>query len=77
MSGKWKLTWGIHRGTLMSRDTGNPKECDSLEDCKAEANRLAASFEEQGFGYRMWFATAHGPDGQIENFEEHQHYYAR
>lgn len=36
-TGKWTLHIGIHRGTLTSRDAEQPKQFDSLEECREEA----------------------------------------
>ncbi len=76
MSGPWTLRWGIHRGTLMSRDTGEPKQFDTVEECRTEAARIDESFIGHGWGYRLWFATAHGPDGESVNFPEFNRSYS-
>jgi len=49
-----KLHYGIHRGTLMSRDVANPIEVDSKESAKVKANELDEYFAKMG--YKLWFA---------------------
>ena len=62
-SKKWELHYGIHRGTLMSRDTG-VIERDTLEECRqyvAEEDQWLRSI-----GYMFWYAYAiePGSDGK-------------
>jgi len=57
---KWRLDYGIHRGTLVSRDSDV-----SLYDSEAEAR---AAFQRKhafhrGFGYSVWYAYLYAPDG--------------
>ena len=49
------LTWGIHSGTMLSRDVGDPKECHSLKEAIKMANDLDADFGK--IGYMMWCAS--------------------
>lgn len=53
----FRLSWGIHRKTLMSRDIGDPYYFDTIEQCKEKALELKTYFKEN-FGYSLWFATA-------------------
>jgi hypothetical protein len=53
---RWTLTWGIHRGTLMSRDVGDPYDFDTLEECRTKAQELERAFRRSGC--QMWFTTA-------------------
>lgn len=63
---KWTLHIGTHRGTLMSRDTEQPKVMDSLEDCRVGA--VLAKRQYRAVGCKMWFAYAVGPDGSRVDF---------
>lgn len=58
---KWTLVIGIHRGTITSRDTEQPKELGSLEECQREVTR--AEREYASLGAFIWFATATSPYG--------------
>lgn len=60
VSGKWKLSIGCHKGTLMSRDS-DQVELDSLEACE-EYVKESEKFWQQ-IGYFVWFANAFAPDG--------------
>lgn len=59
---KWRMTIGIHKGTLMSRDRERPKEKDSLEECLAEVAQAEKWYN--SIGYYIWFANAIDPDGK-------------
>jgi hypothetical protein len=63
-NGKWRLGWGIHRGTIMSRDIGQPKTFDSREEAVKAVEELKRDFAKMG--YVLWFATLTSPDGQEE-----------
>ena len=57
-TGKWLLSFGIHGGTLMSRDSGRT-EHDSEEEARQscrEQKDWAASI-----GYKVWFAQMIAP----------------
>ena len=58
----WTLRWGIHRGTIISRDMGDDIPCDSLEACRTETKKLKRRFGR--IGYKLWYARAVGPGGQ-------------
>jgi hypothetical protein len=61
---KYVLTWGIHKGTLMSRDDGYPKEFFTKDEAIAEFHRLQANFI--NMGYTMWYAQIRDIDtGEI------------
>lgn len=58
---KWALNYGCWNGTISSRDSGVEK-FDTLEQAKqflANQERFWATI-----GYRKWFATVRGPEGQ-------------
>jgi hypothetical protein len=65
----WRLSIGIHSGTIMSRDSGihtvkfdDPTApLESLADCIECAKAWEANY--RSFGYYIWFATAIAPDG--------------
>ena len=60
--GKWTLTIGIHRGTLMSRDTEQPKKLNSRKECEDAVRVAERQYAE--LGCYIWFANAVDPDGQ-------------
>jgi hypothetical protein len=51
--GKWGVHHGIHRGTLMSRDSGY-REYDSREEAIEDFERARQDYV--SFGYLTWFA---------------------
>lgn len=61
MSAKWILNSGLHRGDVMSRDSGS-EECESLEDCKRRFAEQERNWNRMG--YQVWYAVAIGPDGE-------------
>lgn len=62
MTGTWRLHVGIHRGTLMSRDTDNPEGgFESLE--AAKKHYLEGKANWGAWGYQCWFAYAFPPNG--------------
>ena len=48
-----KLHYGIHRGTLMSRDIAEV-DVESEEAAKVKANELSEHFSKMG--YQLWYA---------------------
>jgi hypothetical protein len=58
---QWRLSIGIHKGTLMSRDTDN-RTFNSLEECKRDVRQTEENMAR--IGYYIWFAKAYGPDGE-------------
>lgn len=44
----WTLFLGIHRGTLTSRDSEQPRPLPSLEACRAEAESAARAYHARG-----------------------------
>ncbi len=67
MEGKWTLNHGCHRGTVMSRDTGQPSTHDT-EDEALEAYRGHRSFY-HSIGYQIWFANLTSPTGEKRTLE--------
>lgn len=57
-TGKWLLTFGVHRGTLTSRDSGRT-EHDSKEEAEKSYREQKASAAR--FGYKVWFAQVIAP----------------
>ena len=57
-TGKWLLSFGIHRGTLTSRDSGR-SEHDSEEECRESCREQKASAA--SFGCKVWFAQMIAP----------------
>lgn len=60
---KWILAYGIHRGTLMSRDCGQ-ETCASLQECQNLAKKIETDM--RSIGYQIWYAHANGPNGERE-----------
>jgi hypothetical protein len=60
----WRLNWGIHGGTLMSRDVGDPVFADTRKALEMEIERLKKNFSE--IGYFLWYASIIDPDGKHE-----------
>lgn len=52
--GKWLVSYGVHQGTIVSRDSQNPTVHDSEAAARAYFNKLKAGFDADG--YRTWFA---------------------
>ncbi len=61
MVGTWSLNYGIHNGTLMSRDSDTSHGYQSLE--AVQAHYAESMRNVQGFGYMCWFAYAVPPEG--------------
>ena len=61
MTKDWKLHYGIHRGTITSRDV-TMIQCDSLEDCKRKIAKIEKDMVR--FGYVIWFANAISVSGE-------------
>jgi len=57
-TGKWLLAFGLHRGTLMSRDSGR-SEHDSREDAEASYREQKAGAAR--IGCKVWFAQIIAP----------------
>jgi hypothetical protein len=52
------LTWGIHRGTLTSRDIGDPYKFKTEKEAAGKIEELKKRFAE--IGYFIWFANING-----------------
>jgi hypothetical protein len=73
-SGKWSLFYGIHRGTLMSRDTYNAEfTYTSFNECVEVLALAAANLSK--LGYWIWFAEAIAPDGTKHKLVDGAPYY--
>ena len=72
MRTNWKLNYGCHRGTLISRDS-ECLELPSLEACKARLAEAEAGLKR--IGYSVWFAQAVGPNGEQVKLHEVTPYY--
>lgn len=59
---KWTLHIGIHRGTITSRDSENPKQFDSLEECREHATDAFRWY--RSMGCQCWFCYAISPTGE-------------
>jgi len=59
-TGKYLLHWGLHDGTTVGRDTGNPVEYDSEKAVRTKWDEIKA-----GLGhYRVWFAFMYDDQGK-------------
>lgn len=67
----WRMVFGIHHGTMMTRDSSEEK-CASLEACRTAADSAARYYKRTGA--KVWFATAHGPNGEHEKLMEGEPY---
>lgn len=59
---KWKFHVGIHRGTLTSRDSEEPVDADSLEQCREWARKAQLNYA--SLGCQIWFCYAVSPEGE-------------
>lgn len=48
------LRWAIHKGTLMSRDLGDPEDCESEQKARERAKELEEYYKTMG--YFIWYA---------------------
>jgi len=62
LAGKWHFHFGLHRGTITSRDGETPKEMDSLAECQAAA--VKAQQDCRQLGCQVWFCYAMSPEGE-------------
>lgn len=59
---QWELRFGIHTGTMMSRDAENPLKCASLDEAKTVfAERLKGA---RSIGCKVWYAYAARPNDE-------------
>ena len=70
----WTLFLGIHRGTLTSRDSEQPRTLSSLEACREEAGQ--AESEYRRMGCQIWFGYATGPAGERVKLLEGEPYWS-
>lgn len=61
MDSKYTLTHGIHRGTITSRDTGQPEHFDTEAEAFAQLDGHRKFY--RSVGYVIWFANITAPDG--------------
>jgi len=65
-SNKFKLAWGIHRGTMMSRDIGDPYYFETEKEVIDKLESLKKNYSEAPFPCYIWYATIYRPDGTSE-----------
>jgi hypothetical protein len=68
----WRLSVGIHNGTLMSRDSGShpyPTEQAALDAWRDQERSIAR------FGYQVWFASLTSPEGESTTLHAGVPYY--
>lgn len=63
----FKVVYGIHRGTLTSRDSTDPREFETEEEARAYGEQIAKSFNRadgtDSIGCHLWFLKMYRPDG--------------
>lgn len=64
---KWKYSFGIHQGTTVSRDLGEPKFFETEQECKEY--HLDNRNWMRSIGYQIWFATITSPNGKKTQIE--------
>jgi hypothetical protein len=60
---EFKLSWGIHRGTLISRDCPYEPEKFTTEEKAIKRWQELYAWYTGEMGMQIWFATLHYPDG--------------
>ncbi len=58
----WMFHVGIHRGTLTSRDSEQPKEAESLKQCQEWAREALLGYA--SLGCQVWYCYAMSPEGE-------------
>jgi hypothetical protein len=63
---QWRVNWGIHRGTLTSRDMASTS-CDDESAARAKYYKVIADFQRGNdpFGYVLWFAEIRDPNNKV------------
>lgn len=56
-SSKYKLHWGIHAGTINSREPCEPEYFDSKESAIEYVNNQLNNHVFKDFGYVLWYAN--------------------
>jgi len=54
---RYKLLWGIHKGTMMSRDVCDNEFFDSKADAIQHVKNSLNNTVWSAFGYKLWFAN--------------------
>lgn len=65
------LTWAIHRGTLMSRDCGDPFYFRTEAEGREKFRQIKRSMNDGGC--QIWFAYLNFPDGTKELLEQNSY----
>ena len=73
MKNEWSVNWGIHRGTLISRDIAMA----TFVDEKAARNKYEEVIKQwrrgnDPFGYMLWYAEIRSPNNEV--IERHNGY---
>jgi hypothetical protein len=65
--GKWRYTYGLHQGTEMSKEMGEPKFFDTEQECLTyhAENKIWL----RAIGYRVWYAYVRSPRGSEKMIE--------
>jgi len=60
-SNRWRLNFGVHRDTLLTRDS-EINEYDSEEEARKNFEQLKEWYE--SFGLKIWYADLYPPEGE-------------
>lgn len=65
MNDKWRVIWGIHRGTLTSRDS-TQEYCPDEAAARAKYEQVISAYQRGNdrFGYVLWFAEIRDPNNK-------------
>jgi len=68
---KYVLSWGIHRGTMLSRDVGDNYLFDTKEQLDKKWEKLKKWFTGPAMNCKIWFASYKAPNS--DDFIEFDH----
>lgn len=70
---KYSLAWGIHRGTLMSRDQGETFHFDTEDELLKKWNEIKEWFTGPQMQMQIWFASIRRPGRKKTEWETLEH----
>lgn len=68
----WTLEFGIHQGTVISRDSDSIGGFESLQACIDELAKKERFFN--SIGYVIWYANAVSPSGERQSIHKGNSY---
>ncbi len=71
MSKPYRVQWGIHRGTMISRDIGEAQEFETESDALGWIEKTRARYKQMG--YHIWYAYLLGPGEEKRLIEQTQY----